>query len=119
MGGRREGLAVSGESSFLSLSRSLPLSLFGYILFMDLLGHWGMLLHQLQTLPYLTNQSFDVAEIRGSLWSACQTKMAADTYVRECEISKRRQAKSSACVRSVSSKQPEKGQDNWCALNDS
>ena len=98
-------------------SLSLSLSPFGYILFMDLLGHWGMLLHQLQTLPYLTNQSFDVAEIRGSVWSACQTKMAADTYVRECEISKRRQEKSSACVRSVTSKQPEKAK--IIALNDS
>lgn len=64
-------------------------SLFAYILFMDLLGRWGMLLHQLQTLPYLTNQPFDVAEIRGSQHSACQTKMAAGAYVHECEISKR------------------------------
>lgn len=32
----------------------------GYILFMDLLGRWGMQLRRLQTLPYLTNQPFDV-----------------------------------------------------------
>ena len=68
-------------------------SLFAYILFMDLLGRWGMLLHQLQTLPYLTNQPFDVAKIRGSQRSACQTKMAAGAYVHECEISKRQRKK--------------------------
>lgn len=67
--------------------------IFAYILFMDLLGRWGMQLRRLQTLPYLTNQPFDVAEIRGSQHSACQTKMAAGAYVHECEISKRQQKK--------------------------
>lgn len=67
--------------------------IFAYILFMDLLGRWGMQLRRLQTLPYLTNQPFDVAKIRGSQHSACQTKMAAGAYVHECEISKRQQKK--------------------------
>lgn len=73
------------------ISLALSRFLFAYILFMDLLGRWGMLLHQLQTLPYLTNQPFDVAEIRSSQRRACQAKMAVGAYVHECEISKRQQ----------------------------
>ncbi len=49
--------------------------IFAYILFMDLLGRWGMQLRRLQTLPYLTNQPFDVRRSEAGCGSACQMKI--------------------------------------------
>lgn len=79
-----------------------------------------MLLRQLQTLPYLTNQPFDVAEIRGAPWSRCQMKMAAGANAHECEISKsrRRRRRRGVWAGSATSESEEKkGQDNWPGLN--
>ena len=42
---------------------------------MDLLGRWGMQLRRLQTLPYLTNQPFDVRRSEAGCGSACQMKI--------------------------------------------
>ena len=51
-------------------------------------GHRGMLLSKLQILPYLTNQAFDVGEIRGLFRSRCQMKMGVNAYAHESDISK-------------------------------
>lgn len=51
--------------------------IFAYILFMDLLGRWGMQLRRLQTLPYLTNQPFDVCRSEAGCGGACQMKIGA------------------------------------------
>lgn len=50
---------------------------FAYILFMDLLGRWGMQLRRLQTLPYLTNQPFDVPRSEAGCGKACQMKIGS------------------------------------------
>ena len=56
--------------------------IFAYILFMDLLGHWGMQLRRLQTLPYLTNQPFDVRRSEAGCGSACQMKIGGGGLMR-------------------------------------
>lgn len=69
--------------------------IFAYILFMDLLGRWGMQLRRLQTLPYLTNQPFDVRRSEAGCGGACQMKIAGGwgggvAHAHDCGISKQK-----------------------------